>query len=137
MGDQIESSILLTLSFFLPQLSFVFNPLNAKGVYIRPLMVISVTKYVFHGQPRAFIYVRWLFVLWILGRCICYIGTYIYALGCWCQNSVAFKWCATFHFSMGKELWTYISFSSTCFCYYRKHPNSDNMICPLGYFACS
>ena len=91
MGDQIESSLLLTLSFFLPQLSFVFNPLNAKGVYIRPLMVISVTKYVFHGQPRAFIYVRWLFVLWILGRCICYIGTYIYALGCWCQNSVAFK----------------------------------------------
>ena len=34
---------------------------------------------------------RWLFALWILGRCISYIGTYIYALGCWCQNSVAFK----------------------------------------------
>ena len=63
MGDQIESSLLLTLSFFLPQLSFVFNPLNAKGVYIRPLMVISVTTNVFHEQPRAFIYVRWLLVL--------------------------------------------------------------------------
>ena len=34
---------------------------------------------------------RWLFALWILGRCICYIGKYIYALGCWCLNSVAFK----------------------------------------------
>ena len=44
----------------------------------------------FHEQPRA--YIRcWLFALWILGHCICYIGTYIYALGCWCQNSMAFK----------------------------------------------
>ena len=33
----------------------------------------------------------WLFALWIFGRCICYIWTDIYALGCWCQNSVAFK----------------------------------------------
>ena len=58
MDDQIESSRLLTLSFFLPQLSFAFNPLNAKGVYIRPLMVISVTTNVFLEQPRTFIYVR-------------------------------------------------------------------------------
>ena len=39
------------------------NPLNAKGVYIRPSMVISVTTNVFHEQPRAYIHVRWLFVL--------------------------------------------------------------------------
>ena len=44
----------------------------------------------FHEQPRA--YIRcWLFALWILGHCICYIGMYIYALGCWCQNSMALK----------------------------------------------
>ena len=34
----------------------IFNPLNAKGVYIRPSMVISVTTNAFHGQPRAYIY---------------------------------------------------------------------------------
>ena len=35
----------------------MFNPLNAKGVYIRPSMVNSVTKNVFHEQPRGYIYV--------------------------------------------------------------------------------
>ena len=32
---------------------------------------------------------------------------------------------------MGKKLWRHRSFSFTCFCYYRKHPNNDNEICPL------
>ena len=54
------------------------NPLNAKGIYIRPSMAISMTTNVFHEQPWVYIYVRWLFVLWILVHCICYIGTYIY-----------------------------------------------------------
>ena len=31
----------------------------------------------------------------------------------------------------GKKLWSRMSFSSTCFCYYRKHPNNDKKICPL------
>ena len=26
--------------------------------------------------------------------------------------------------------------SSTCFCYYRKHPNNDNKICPLPSSSC-
>ena len=46
----------------------------------------------FHKQARAYIHVCWLFILWVLGHCICYIGTYIYALGCCCQNSMAFLW---------------------------------------------
>ena len=54
------------------------NPLNAMGIYIRPSMVISMTTNVLHEQPWVYIYVRWLFVLWILDHCICYIGTYIY-----------------------------------------------------------
>ena len=37
---------------------------------------------------------------------------------------------------MGKKLWRHISFSSTCFCYYRKHPNKNNQICPLPSFSC-
>ena len=32
---------------------------------------------------------------------------------------------------MGKKLWRHISFSSTCFCYYRKYLNKDSKICPL------
>ena len=31
-----------------------------------------------------------------------------------------------FYFNTGKKLWTYKSFSTTCFYYYKKHPNSDN-----------
>ena len=37
---------------------------------------------------------------------------------------------------MGKKPWKYISFSSTRFCYYRKHHNNDNKICPLPSFSC-
>ena len=39
-----------------------------------------------------------------------------------------------FYFIMGK---TYedISFSSTSFCYYGKHPNNDN-ICPISFSVC-
>ena len=33
-----------------------------------------------------------------------------------------------FYFNMKKKLWRHISFFSTCFCYYRKHPNNDNTI---------
>ena len=36
-----------------------------------------------------------------------------------------------------KTIWRHISFSSTCFCYYRKHPNNDNKICQLPYFLAS
>ena len=35
---------------------------------------------------------------------------------------------------MGKKLWRYISFSSTYFCYYRKHPNNNNKIYSLLSF---
>ena len=31
---------------------------------------------------------------------------------------------------------SHISFSSTCFCYYRKHPNNDNKICSLLCSTC-
>ena len=41
-----------------------------------------------------------------------------------------------FCFSIGKKLVTHISFSYTCFIYYRKHPNNDNMICRLPSSAC-
>ena len=37
---------------------------------------------------------------------------------------------------MGKKLWRHLSFSSTCFCYYKKHPNNDNKICPLPSSSC-
>ena len=37
---------------------------------------------------------------------------------------------------MGKKLWRHISFSSICFCYYRKHPNNDNKIFPLPSSSC-
>ena len=37
---------------------------------------------------------------------------------------------------MGKKLWIHISFSCTCFCYYEKHPNNDNKICPLPSYSC-
>ena len=30
-----------------------------------------------------------------------------------------------FYLIMGKKLWRHISFPSTCFCYYMKHPNND------------
>ena len=36
---------------------------------------------------------------------------------------------------MGKKLWRHISFSSTCFCNYRKHSNNDKKICPLLSFV--
>ena len=37
---------------------------------------------------------------------------------------------------MGKRLWRHISFSSTCFCYYRKHVNDDKKICLLPCSSC-
>ena len=37
---------------------------------------------------------------------------------------------------MGKKLWRHKSFSSICFCYYRKHPNNDNKICLLPSSSC-
>ena len=40
------------------------------------------------------------------------------------------------YFNMGKKLWRHMSFSSTCFCYYMKHPNNNNKICPLRSSAC-
>ena len=40
-------------------------------------------------------------------------------------------------FQYEKELWRHICFCySTCFCYYRKHPNNDNKIYPLPSYAC-
>ena len=33
-----------------------------------------------------------------------------------------------FYFNIEKKLFWHISFSSACFCYYRKHPNNDNKI---------
>ena len=36
-----------------------------------------------------------------------------------------------FYFNMGKKLERHISFSCTCSCRYRKHPNNDNNICAL------
>ena len=33
---------------------------------------------------------------------------------------------------MRKKLLAHVSFCSTCFCYYLKHPNNENMICPLS-----
>ena len=41
-----------------------------------------------------------------------------------------------FYFNMGNKLWRHTTFYSTCLCYYRKHPNNDNKICPLPYSAC-
>ena len=38
-------------------------------------------------------------------------------------------------FYFRKNLWAHISFYSTCFWYYRKHPHNDNKICPLLYSA--
>ena len=35
---------------------------------------------------------------------------------------------------MGKKLLRHISFSSSCFCYYRTHPNNNNKICPKPSF---
>ena len=35
-----------------------------------------------------------------------------------------------------KKLWRHISFSSACFCHYRKHPNNDNKICQLRSSSC-
>ena len=40
-----------------------------------------------------------------------------------------------FYFNMGKKLWIYI-FSSTFFCYYRKHPSKDNKVCPRPCSSC-
>ena len=41
-----------------------------------------------------------------------------------------------FYFNMGKKLERHISFSCTCSCRYRKHPNNDNNICALESSAC-
>ena len=41
-----------------------------------------------------------------------------------------------FYFNMGKKLWRPISFSSKCFCYYRKHPNNNKKICPALSSPC-
>ena len=49
---------------------------------------------------------------------------------------LSFAYNPAFHFNKGKKLWRHITFSSTCFCYYRKHPNNDNMICPLPSSSC-
>ena len=35
-----------------------------------------------------------------------------------------------------KKLWRHISFSSACFCHYKKHPNNDNKICQLRSSSC-
>ena len=43
---------------------------------------------------------------------------------------------SSFLFQHGKKLWRHISFSSTCFCYYRKHSNNDNKICSLPSSSC-
>ena len=53
------------------------------------------------------------------------------------ENSVYKDPClkSSFLFLHGKEARRHISFSSTCFCYYRKHPYNDNKICPLT-FSC-
>ena len=40
-----------------------------------------------------------------------------------------------FYFNMRKKLWTHISFSSTCFCFYRRYPNRDNKIFPYHLIA--
>ena len=37
---------------------------------------------------------------------------------------------------MGKKLWRHVTFSSTCSCYYKKHPKNDNKICPLPLSSC-
>ena len=67
------------------------NPLNATGIYIRPSMVISMTTNVLHEQPWVYIYVCWLFVLWTLHMLHRHVYISSIILGCWCQNSVAFK----------------------------------------------
>ena len=38
--------------------------------------------------------------------------------------------------NMGRKLWRHISFCSTCFCYYRKHPINNNKICLLPSSPC-
>ena len=40
------------------------------------------------------------------------------------------------YFNMRKKLCGDISFSSSCFYYYRKHPNNNFKICPLVSSAC-
>ena len=45
---------------------------------------------------------------------------------------LSFAYNPAFYFNMGRQ----ILFSSTYFCYYRKHPNNDNKICPLLYSSC-
>ena len=45
-------------------------------------------------------------------------------------NSVFICLQPSFLFQQGKKVWRHI-FSSTCFCYYRKHLNNNNKIDPL------
>ena len=49
---------------------------------------------------------------------------------------LSFAYNSALYFNMGKKLWRHMSFSSTCFCYYMKHPNNNNKICPLRSSAC-
>ena len=49
---------------------------------------------------------------------------------------LSFSYNPAFCFNMGKKLWKNISFSSTCFCYYRKYPNNDNKICSQSFSFC-
>ena len=50
---------------------------------------------------------------------------------------VSFAYNPTFYFHTKKKLWRYISFSSTCFCYCRKHPNIGNNICHYHFLLAS
>ena len=54
----------------------------------------------------------------------------------WLLLQLSFAYSPAFFSAWGKKLWRYISFSSTCFCYYRKHPIDGNKICPLPSSAC-
>ena len=49
---------------------------------------------------------------------------------------LSFAYNPAFYFNMGKKLWRNISFSSSCFCYYRKDPNNNDMICLLPSSIC-
>ena len=64
----------------------MINPLNAKGIYI------SVTTNVCFSRTTMGIYIS-LLVIHIMNTWLLHMlnQEYIYALGCWCQNSVAFK----------------------------------------------